>query len=198
LTRGDTPSARRRLAEGLDIAVKLQLPRLEARLLYETVRLAAALAEPIDESVARRVTSAGSQPVDGIGDVTAESTEDSQIRLLMIDGTPSALATACRRARTRMEHVDQGKRPRAHLHSTVQLALCLAAAGDTDEAQHVLWPALRTCAALGLRHLLIDEGPQMLRLAKACVTQTESSLGDDAFTENVRDFAMHLAEKPAL
>ncbi len=198
LTRGDTASARHRLAEGLDIARTLQLPRLEARLLNETVRIAATLGEPIDESVARRITSAGSQPLDGIGNVAAESTEDSQIRLLMIDGTSSALATAGQRARTRMEHVDQGKRPRAHLHATVQLALCLAAAGDTDEAQHVLSPALRTCAALGLRHLLIDEGSQMLRLAKACVTQTESSLGDDAVTANVRDFALHLAEKPAL
>jgi serine/threonine-protein kinase PknK len=97
-----------------------------------------------------------------------------------------------------MEHVDQGKRPRAHLHATIQLALCLAAAGDTDEAQHVLSPALGTCAALGLRQLLIDEGPQVLRLAKACVTQTESSSADDAVTANVRDFALHLAEKPAL
>jgi hypothetical protein len=28
--------------------------------------------------------------------------------------------------------------------------------------------------------------------------QTESSLADDAITANVRDFALHLAEKPAL
>jgi ATP/maltotriose-dependent transcriptional regulator MalT len=197
-TRGDTESARRRLAEGLDIARALQLPRLEARLLNETVRLAAISAEPIDESVAQRITRAGSQPLDGIGDVAAELTEDSQIRLLLIDGTPSALATACQRARARLEHVDQGKRPRAHLHATVQLALCLAAAGDADEAQHVLAPALRTCAALGLRQLLIDEGPRMLRLAKECVTQTYSRLADDAVTANIRDFALHLAENPAL
>ena len=153
--------------------------------------------EPVDESVVRRITSAGSQPLDRICDVTAEYREDSQIRLLLIDGTPSALATAYARARARLEHVDQGKRPRAHLHATVQLALCLAAADDTDQAQHVLAPALRTCAALGLRQLLIDEGPRMLRLAKECVVQTEISLADDAVTANVRDFALHLAE-PAL
>jgi serine/threonine-protein kinase PknK len=155
-------------------------------------------AEPIDESVAQRITHAGSQALDGIGNVTAEFTEDSHIRLLMIDGTPSALATACERARIRLAHLDQAKRPRAHLHATVQLALCLAAAGDAAEAQHVLAPALKTCAALGLRQLLIDEGPQVLRLAEACVTQTESSLADDAVTANIRDFALHLAEKPAL
>ena len=196
-TRGDTASARRRLADGLDIATTLQLPRLEARLLNETVRLATMSAEPIDESVARRITSTGSQPLDGIGDVTAELTEDSQIRLLLIDGTPSALATACERARARFEHVDQGKRPRAHLHATVQLALCLAAAGDSDQAQHVLTPALRTCAALGLRPLLIDEGPPMLRLAKECVTQTDSSLAAEPVPANIRDFVLNLTEKPA-
>jgi ATP/maltotriose-dependent transcriptional regulator MalT len=197
-TRGDTASARRRLAEGLDIARTLQLPRLEARLLNVAVRLAAISGEPIDESVALHITSAGSQPLDGIGDVTAELTEDSQIRLLLIDGTQSALAEACERARARLEHVDPVKRPRAHLHATVQLALCLAAAGNADKAQHVLAPALRTCAALGLSQLLIDEGPQMIRLAKECVTHTDGSLADDAISKNVRDFALNLAEKPAL
>jgi serine/threonine-protein kinase/serine/threonine-protein kinase PknK len=198
LARGETASAHHRLDEGLDIARTLQLPRLEARLLNESVRLAAASTEPIDESVARRITSAGSQPLDGIGDVTAESIEDSRIRLLLIDGTPATRAMACERARARLDHLDQGKRPRAHLHATAQFALCLAAAGDTDEAQHILAPALRTCAALGLSQLLVDEGPEMLRLAKECVTQTDSSLADDAITANVRDFALHLNEDLAL
>jgi serine/threonine-protein kinase/serine/threonine-protein kinase PknK len=197
-TRGDTASARRRLAEGLDIARPLQLPRLEAGLLNETVRLAAISAEPVDESLARRITSAGAQSLDGIGDVTAELMQDSQIRLLLIDGTPSALAAACQRARVRLEHVDRAKRPRAHLHATVQLALCLAAAGDTGEAQRVLAPALKTCAALGLRQLLIDEGPQMVRLAKQCATQTDSGLADDPLVATVRDFALNLGEKPVL
>ena len=99
LARGDAAAAHRRIAEGLDIARQLQLPRLEARLLNESVRLAAMSGEPIDESVARRITSAGSQQLDGIGDVTAELMEDAQIRLLLIDGKPSAFETACRRAR---------------------------------------------------------------------------------------------------
>ena len=71
-------------------------------------------------------------------------------------------------------------------------------AGDTDAAQHVLAPALRTCAALGLSQVLIDEGPQLLRLAKECVTQTDGDLADDALFANVRDFALNLAEKPTL
>jgi serine/threonine-protein kinase PknK len=195
--RGDTASARRRLAEGLDIARTLQLPRLEAGLLNETARLAAMSGEPIDESLPGRITSVGAQGPDETGYVTAELADESQIRLLLIDGSASALAAACARARTRLEHVDHAKRPRAHLHATVQLALCLATTGNADEAQDVLAPALRTCAALGLSQLLIDEGPQMIGLAKECVT-SEGSSADDVISANVREFAQLLAEKPAL
>jgi len=116
--------------------------------------------------------------------------EDSQIRLLLIDGTPSTLASACQRARARIELVDQRKRPRAHLFAAIQLALCLDAAGDTDEARRVLAPALKTCAALGLSQLLTDEGPQIVRLAKECVAQTDAGLADNAVSANVRDFVL--------
>jgi ATP/maltotriose-dependent transcriptional regulator MalT len=196
--RGDKTAADRRLAEGLEIARKFDLPRLEARLLYESVRLAAMSGESVDESVARRITSAGSQQLEGIGDAAAELAEDSQIRLFMIDGTPSAIATACRRARARLEDVDQNKRPRAHLHATIQLALCLAVAGHTDEAQRVLRPALRTCAALGLSQLLIDEGPQIVHVAQDAEIETEGEVADAATSANVRDFVLNLAETSSL
>ena len=191
---GDKTAVDRRLAEGLEIARELQLPRLEARLVYEQVRIAAMSTEEIDESLADRVMSQGAQALDGIGDVTAELREDSQIRLLLNDGQRSALSAACNRARARVDHVDQRKRPRAHLQATLQLAFCLAVAGNTDEAQRVLAPALRTCAALGLSHLLIDEGPQMLRLAKGAAVAGESSSADPTTSESVRDFVLGLAE----
>jgi hypothetical protein len=53
---------------------------------------------------------------------------------------------------------------------------------------------LRTCAALGLSHLLIDEGPQMLRLAKGAVVAGEFSSADPTTSESVRDFVLGLAE----
>jgi serine/threonine-protein kinase PknK len=74
------------------------------------------------------------------------------------------------------------------------LALCLAVTGDTYEAQRVLAPALRTCAALGLSRLLIDEGPQMLRLAADTVDTDEFSSADPTTSENVREFVLSLAE----
>jgi ATP/maltotriose-dependent transcriptional regulator MalT len=193
LARGDKAAADRRLAEGLQIARELQLPRLEARLVYEQVRSAAMSTEEIDESLAHRVMGQGAQALDGIGDVTAELREDSQIRLLLDDGQPSALSAAGNRARARVDHVDQRKRPRAHLQATLQYAFCLAVAGNTAEAQRVLGPALRTCAALGLSRLLIDQGPQMLRLAKDTAVADEFSSADPT-TQNVRDFVLHLAE----
>ena len=190
--RGDKTAADRRLTEGLEIARKLQLPLLEARLLYEQVRLAAMSTEEIDESLAHRVMSQGAQKLDGIGQDTAELTEDSQIRLLLIDGKPSALSAACERARARLDHVDQSKRSRAHLHATIQLALCLAVAGETDEAQRVLLPALRTCSALGLSQLLIDEGPQILRLVQDTEIGHEGDIADATASANVRNFVMNL------
>jgi ATP/maltotriose-dependent transcriptional regulator MalT len=190
--RGDMASADRRIAEGLEIARKLQLPRLEARLVNESVRIAALSTGEIDGSLAQRVKGQGAQELGGIGDVTAELREDSQIRLLLLDGMPSALGEACQRARARVGHVDQDKRPRAHLGATLQLALCLTVAGDTDEAQRVLAPALRTCAALGFSRLLIDEGPQMLRLAQDTAATDEFSSADPT-SKSVQDFVSNIA-----
>jgi hypothetical protein len=158
------------------------------------VRIATLTAEPIDESVARSITSGSPERFDGITDVAAELMEDAQIRLLLIGGMPSAFATACQRAQGRLERVDRMKRPRAHLYATLQSGLCLATAGHTDQAILVLSSALRTCAALGLSQLLIDEGPQMLRLAKDAVDAKELSSPDPTTSVNVRDFVSNLVE----
>ncbi|MCV7301247.1 protein kinase [Mycobacterium barrassiae] len=189
--RGDTAAADRRLAEGLEMARALQLPRLEARLVYEQVRLATMSNERVNETLSARVMSQGPQPLDGKNDATAEFKEDSQIRLLLNDGRPSALDAACSRARVRIDTVDRSRRPRAHLRAALQYALCLAGAGDADEAQRVLAPALRTIAALRLSRLLVDEGPSMLRLAADTVGADEF---DSAETAKVRDFVSNLGE----
>jgi serine/threonine-protein kinase/serine/threonine-protein kinase PknK len=196
--RGDKAAGSHRLAEGLEIAKKLQLPRLEARLIYEQVRSAAMSTEEVDESLAQRVMSQGAQALDRIGDVTAELKEDAQIRLLLNDGQASAFASACGRARARVNHIDQHKRPRAHVQATLQYALCLVVAGKTDEAQRVLAPALRICATLGLSRLLIDEGPLMLRLAKDTVVADEFRSADPMTSDSVRDFVLVLGETPTV
>jgi hypothetical protein len=78
------------------------------------------------------------------------------------------------------------------------LAFCLTSAGRREEASQVLAPALRTCAALGLSRLLLDEGPMMVRLAKETVSEDEFSATDPAMAENVRDFVLALAETPTV
>ncbi|HXY65958.1 MAG TPA: protein kinase [Mycobacterium sp.] len=196
--RGDKTAADLRLAEGLDIAKALQLPRLEAALVYEQVRLAAKSSQDIDVSLVQRARSQGAQALDGIGDVTAEFREDSQIRLLLVDRGSSALTDACNRARARRDHIDQRKRPRAHLRASLQLAFCLASAGHSEEASRFLAPALRTCAALGLSRLLIDEGPTLVHLAKETVAEDEFSSTDPAMAENLRDLVSVLAEAPTV
>jgi serine/threonine-protein kinase/serine/threonine-protein kinase PknK len=193
-SRGDTAAAHCRLAEGLDIAKTLQLPRLQARLLNDSVRIAALSGEPIDDSLARRIAHSHSEHLDELGGVTAELMEDAQIRMLVIDATPSALDEACARARACRDRVDQHDRPRAHLRATLHLAHCLGAAGEHDEAVRVLHPALRTCAALGLSQLLLDEGPQMVRLAQDTVHASGSRSPDQATPANVRDFVSNLAD----
>ena len=124
--------------------------------------------------------------------------EDAQIRLLLINGTPSALETACRRAGARLEHVDQAKRPRARLHAMLQFALCLGDAGNSDYAHRVLSSPLKTCAALELSQVLLDEGPRMLHLAKDAVDAKEFSSADPTTAANVRDFVSNLVDKSSV
>jgi hypothetical protein len=135
----------------------------------------------------------GTQALDGIGNTTAEFNEDAQIRLLLVQGQSSTIGEACNRAGARRDHLDQRKRPRAYLQATLQYALCLAIAGNSDEAQRVLAPALRTCAALGLSRLLIDEGPQMLLLATDTVVADAFTAADPTTSANVREFVSSLA-----
>jgi hypothetical protein len=50
-----------------------------------------------------------------------------------------------------------------------------------------------------LSQLLVDEGPPIISLAKECVLHTSrNSADDDAVLAKVRNFALHLAETPAL
>jgi len=90
----------------------------------------------------------GTQAIDGIGYTTAEFKVDAQIRLLLFNGYSSTIGAACDRAGARRDHLDQRKRPRAYLQATLQYALRLAIAGNSDEAQRVLGPgAENLCGA---------------------------------------------------
>ncbi|WP_155930284.1 serine/threonine-protein kinase [Mycolicibacterium sp. CBMA 234] len=192
--RGDDAEAERRLAEGIARARSLALPRLEAGLAVTQVRMAATSEREVDESLAHRYLAHGIQPLD-TGDIIAELREDVQIRLLLLDGRPTALDAACERARTRVDHIDKSNRPRAHLRATIQYALCLAMTGKDVKARWILAPALKTCAALGLSRLLIDEGPVLLRVAHDIAVGWETV--DAATAVDITDF-VHKIEDAVL
>jgi hypothetical protein len=70
----------------------------------------------------------------------------------------------------------------------------MAVAGITDEGQRVLATTLRTFATLGLRCLLIEEGPRMLRSAKEAVVASELTSADPKTSDSVRDFILGTGE----
>lgn len=193
--RGDTAAAEQRLSDGITRARNLALPRLEAGLKLAQVRLAALSGTELDKSLIRRIMAHGLQDLDEIGDLTAEFREDAQIRVLLLDGRPEALASACERAKARLDHVDKLQRPRAHLQTRIQYARCLAAAGMDEKAQWVLAPALKTCAALGLSRLLTDEGPAILRVAHDVAVGWEAI--DAGTAADISDF-VHKLEATSL
>jgi hypothetical protein len=77
-----------------------------------------------------------------------------------------------------------------HIQATLQYALCLAVADNTDEGQRVRAPVLRTSATVRLRRLLIDEGPQMLLLATDAAVADELTSADPKTSESVQDFVL--------
>jgi serine/threonine-protein kinase/serine/threonine-protein kinase PknK len=188
--RGDTSGAEVRLSEGIGHARALGLPRLEAGLTLTRIRVAALSGSEIDTALVRRVMAHGVQDIDESGDLTAEFREDAQIRLLLLNGDPAASASACERARVRLDHTDELLRPRAHLQTRIQYARCLVAAGQDERARWVLAPALKTCAALGLSRLLLDEGPALLRVAHDVAVGWETV--DVATAADISDFVHQL------
>ncbi|WP_395309170.1 protein kinase [Mycobacterium sp. AMU20-3851] len=182
--RGDLPGAQRRLTDGLEVARMLNLSRLQAGLLYESARIATLSGEPVTDAVACRIAAGAT---DDMSSDTAEFMEDAQIRLLRAGGSATALTEACERARARRRRVDRANRPRAYLRATVQLAGCLAGAGRGDDAADVLQPALKTCAALGLSRLLLDEDPLLVQIAHRAIPP------DSTAAVHVRDFVSSLS-----
>ncbi|WP_245402214.1 serine/threonine-protein kinase [Nocardia albiluteola] len=168
---GDLDAAMKLLDESARIARTLALPRLAARIANEQIRLG--LPITIAETPA--------EGDDGIATLTAELNEDSEIRLLLNDGTRAQLATACTRAAALRASIDAVQRPRAALHAQLLLAACRAAAGRTDEAKDTLIPALATCAEIGLIRPLRDEGPAITALIRALETDLRTGHWHDAW-----------------
>ncbi|MGW5106069.1 protein kinase domain-containing protein [Nocardia sp. NPDC004123] len=122
--RGDLDGAAKRL-EGAHAARILALPRLAARITNEQVRLGL----PITTRGHTETTIRGT---DGIATLTAELNEATAIRLLLREGTPAQIASACDRATKLCKSIAPTRRPRAGLEAQLLVASCQAASGQIE------------------------------------------------------------------
>lgn len=150
--------ARELLDEGADVAVRLTLPRLAARV--ENERIRCGFGPKRDE---RAVLAAGLRALpqvhNGIHILTSELEEDSAIRLLLADA--SGHVDACARADRLVGSIDDDRRPRAALFARLIRAEALSAAGRDDEARSETIHLLDRCSETNMRRPLLDAGPQL-------------------------------------
>ena len=152
---GDRSAAIERLDAGMDAAQRLRLPRLEAAVNNERIRLGI----PIAPVAAARLRSTRTIPHnDGIATLTAELDENSAVRLLAASDSPDDQRQACRRAADLVTGIDGQRRPLAALQAELLLIETLTATGRVAEARAGALHVSARCAEVGLPRLLVDAG----------------------------------------
>ncbi|RZL74247.1 MAG: hypothetical protein EOP32_35185 [Rhodococcus sp. (in: high G+C Gram-positive bacteria)] len=185
--RGDFEAATEHLDERARTGTKLSLPRLMARVDNERIRMG--IGDRSEELLRSERATARCHQGRGVARVTADLDENSAIRILLTDPTPARLDLAGHRAAALVQSIAAADRPRAALEATLLHAQCLAVAGQTDQAMHVLAPAAATCARHGLTRPLIDAGPDIVALLRdhcaehGIVTSSPPLIPGDFLTE---------------
>ena len=152
---GDRSAAIERLDAGMDAAQRLRLPRLEAAVNNERIRLGIQIAP----AAAARLRSTRTIPHnDGIATLTAELDENSAVRLLAASDSPDDQGQACRRAADLATGIDGQRRPLAALQAELLLIETLTATGRVAEARAGALHVSARCAEVGLPRLLVDAG----------------------------------------
>jgi ATP/maltotriose-dependent transcriptional regulator MalT len=152
---GDRSAAIERLDAGMDAAQRLRLPRLEAAVNNERIRLGIQIAP----AAAARLRSTRTIPHnDGIATLTAELDENSAVRLLAASDSPDDQGQACRRAADLATGIDGLRRPLAALQAELLLIETLTATGRVAEARAGALHVSARCAEVGLPRLLVDAG----------------------------------------
>jgi serine/threonine-protein kinase PknK len=155
---GDCDAAGEYLDDGARVAAALGLPRLRAHVDNERMRLGLPVA-----ASSERLRSKDDLPPGGVGVITAQLRDETEIRGLLA-GQPDL---ACRQAQAWVQRLQHQGRPRALLQASRLLAACLSAAGRTDEAKQTLASLAAQCAELGLVRYLLDGGPELIALLAA-------------------------------
>lgn len=155
--RGDRKTAAERLAAGDLVAADLGLPRLHAHIENERLRLglpAAKSPAALEHSYAL--------PDGGLGEITAQLRDETEIRRLLADRP----VLACERAEAWVVRLQQQWRPRALLQANRLLVAALVAAERHDEAKQTLTAIAAQCAARGMVRYLLDGGPPVVALLR--------------------------------
>ncbi|MFC9355178.1 hypothetical protein ACFTZB_01155 [Rhodococcus sp. NPDC057014] len=170
--RGDLSAAAIRLDEGAAAAAKLQLRRLDKCISNERIRAGL----PLDPTTRARLRHARPRELgrDGITEVCSQLDEDSTIRLLLADGSNTAIAEALARSRAMVGRVAQQGRPRALLAWKGLEVCCLAATGRLEEAERSIASVVSRCASLGLPRILLDAGGQISGVLSMLLTDVHA------------------------
>ena len=127
--RGDRAAAARRLDEGAQVAATIGLSRLRAHIENERMRLEL----PVAASPGR-LEHEDAVPDGGLGEITAQLRDETEIRGLLADQP----GLACDRAHAWVHRLQPQARPRALLQANRLLVAALSAAGRTDDAKQTL------------------------------------------------------------
>lgn len=171
--RGDMGVVEARLAEGAELAKKLTLPRLAARIVNERVRIGLSI-DPQDREALVQLPPYRRLP-NTVHTLTAEFQQDTAIRLLLGAHSPAAAEQACTRAEGLVREIASDNRPRAVTTAELLWAACLSEAGRMDEAIAAAAPALARCAEHGLIRFVADEGRPLRRILEALCADPESA-----------------------
>jgi len=151
--RGDRDAAAARLDSAAHVAATIGLPRLRAHVDCERIRL------DLPGGQTGPDAQNDALPDDGLGEITAQLRDETEIRGLLADQP----GIACERAQAWAQRLQHQGRPRALLQANRLLVAALSAAGRTDEAKQTLATIAAQCAERGMIRYL-DGGPQVVAL----------------------------------
>ncbi len=161
--KGDIEGAWSLLDEGGDAAADLRLPRLQAAVQRERVRLHLALGEADRANEVATYVDADLPPgiVGGIDVAIRHHLLTLRARSMAAD---SRYDHALDLAAEVLREVEKVHRPYAKVLAQLELAAVQAVAGDSDAAVATATPALVAASEAGLLRSVIDVGPAVLRL----------------------------------
>ncbi|MCX4095670.1 serine/threonine-protein kinase [Nocardia sp. alder85J] len=158
---GNSKHATELLDIGEKISEEKSLPRLSARLVNERIRIGLPISNDLRKYLSELPTYR--RQTTRIRAMTRELEQDSAIRLMLAEGSPSAVEIACRRAEALVEAVDDRRRPRAAAYLRLLYADTLRVAGHSSEADRVAAPTLALIEHKGLHQVASDTSSKFWR-----------------------------------